>query len=69
MKRKFLIVLLVLTLAIVSAFALTACSKVSVELSFKVDGETYATISTKGNETIAMPKDPEKAGYVFDGWY
>ena len=69
MKRKFLIVLLAMIVAIVSAFALTACSKVSVELSFKVDGETYATVSTKGNETIAMPKDPEKAGYVFDGWY
>ena len=69
MKRKFLIVLLGACLAIVSAFALTACGKVSVELSFKVDGETYATVSTKGNETIAMPKDPEKAGYVFDGWY
>ena len=69
MKRKFLIVLLAMTLAIVSAFALTACSKVSVELSFKVDGETFATVSTNGNETIAMPKDLEKAGYVFDGWY
>ena len=69
MKKKFLIVLLMLIVAIVSAFALTACSKVSVELSFKVDGETYATVSTNGNETIAMPKDPEKAGYVFDGWY
>ena len=69
MKRKFLIVLLALALAIVSAFAMIACGKVSVELSFKVDGETYATVSTKGNETIAMPKDPEKAGYVFDGWY
>jgi len=40
-----------------------------VQLRFVVDGQTYATIDTAGNEMIALPRDPVKNGYTFDGWY
>ena len=44
MKRKFLIVLLALTLAIVSAFALTAC------------GETKTPDDGNGGSTVVTPR-------------
>ena len=68
MKKKVLILFGVI-LALVFAFALTACGKVSLKLTFKVDGVDYATISTSGDEVIKMPENPTKDGYVFDGWF
>ena len=68
MKKKVLILFGVI-LALVFAFALTACGKVSLKLTFKVDGVDYATISTSGDEVIKMPENPTKDGFVFDGWF
>ena len=68
MKKKVSILFGVI-LALVFAFALTACGKVSLKLTFKVDGVDYATISTSGNEVIKMPEDPTEDGYTFDGWF
>ena len=49
---------------------LTACgSNVSFKIDFIVDGAVIHTIDTKGNEEIQVPTDPEKEGYIFDGWY
>ena len=49
---------------------MSACSKtVNFSLNFMVDGEIYKTVTTAGNETIEMPEDPVKDGFVFDGWY
>ena len=72
MKEKInrLILLVCLTFACVIGFA--ACNLVTpvdFKLQFIVDGEIYATIDTAGEETIRLPDDPEKDGYLFDGWY
>ena len=67
MKKYFGFVLL-LVLAI-SASLFVGCGKVDFKLNFIVDGEVRATISTKGEESIKLPANPEKEGYVFDGWY
>ncbi|MCL2797462.1 MAG: InlB B-repeat-containing protein [Firmicutes bacterium] len=67
MKKTYFLIL-ALTL-IVFSFSLSACQKVDFQIEFIVDGKTYATINTNGNETIKMPANPTKAGYSFDGWY
>lgn len=38
-------------------------------INFIADGAVYAKISTKGKEAIKLPDNPEKEGYIFDGWY
>ena len=64
--KKFLSVILVVLLIIP---AIASCSGVDFKLTFIVDGEKYSTISTNGKEAITMPQDPQKDGYIFDGWY
>ena len=56
---------------LVSAFLLVSCgnSKVEFKVNFIVDGETYSTINTNGNEVISIPQNPTKEGYTFDGWF
>ena len=71
-KKRLTISILCLLMLIVSMFAFSACGGGKVEnfnLSFKVDGENYSTISTNGSEIIAIPENPSKEGYTFDGWY
>jgi uncharacterized repeat protein (TIGR02543 family) len=34
-----------------------------------VDGEVYKTVSTKDKSEIKIPKNPEKEGYEFIGWF
>lgn len=69
MKNKLLVKLSVL-FCMVCMLLMSACGKtVNFNLNFMVDGEIYKTVTTAGNETIEMPEDPSKNGYVFDGWY
>ena len=69
MKKKGGIILVV-CLTLFTIIGLTACGNdVDFTVNFIVEGESYATISTAGNETIAMPDNPTKNGYSFDGWY
>lgn len=65
--RKKLFALLIGILAV--TLLLTACAGVNLTLTFEVDGEAYATVTTSGQEAVQMPKDPTKEGYLFDGWY
>jgi uncharacterized repeat protein (TIGR02543 family) len=68
MKRKNVIILVLTVLLLISL--LTACGRnVSFKIDFIVDGAVIHTIDTKGNEEIQLPADPEKEGYIFDGWY
>ena len=69
LKRSVLKVstFLMLLLAVVMVFA--ACGKMEFKVDFIVDDAIYATINTNGEEVLKMPNDPEKDGYVFDGWY
>lgn len=70
-KRTLLGLLTILVLSIVAAFSFTACSTrvKNVNLNFIVDGQTVSTIETSGKEVVAIPNNPEKEGYTFDGWY
>lgn len=72
MKKRFLTLILTLTVMIMCVFGLSACGEETVDnfnLSFKVNGETYQTITTSGDEAITIPENPTKEGYIFDGWY
>lgn len=66
MSKKLLVLL---TAVISAALLLTACASVERTLIFEVDGETYATVNTTGQETVQMPNAPTKEEYEFDGWY
>ena len=67
--KKFAALLCTLILVIGCVFTFAACGMVEFKVNFVVDNEVYATINTSGNEAITMPDDPQKEGYVFDGWY
>ncbi len=71
MKRKFTSLAVLLLMLLLAVGALTACFSAvnNLTLSFVVDGKKYATIETTGNESIAIPDDPEMKGYTFEGWY
>ena len=56
-------------LMVVCTMFAAACTKVEFKVMFVVDGSVYASINTNGEEKIRMPDDPEKEGYIFDGWY
>ncbi len=70
-KKRIGTSIICLILLIVSMFALSACGgKVkNFNLSFKVDGEVYETLVTDGETSVAIPENPSKEGYIFDGWY
>ena len=63
---KTLSLLLLLSLCVSMLFS---CSNVKIKVEFIVDGEVYETVSTRNKSKIKIPKNPEKEGYEFDGWY
>lgn len=67
--KKLTIVLISLVIGAVTALTLVGCGQVEFKVRFMVDDTVYATIATKGNEKIKLPKNPKKEGYTFDGWY
>ena len=57
------------TLLATVLFIFAACDiSIKYKIEFYVDGKLYDTVGTDG-ETIRMPKDPDKKGYIFDGWF
>lgn len=70
-KRVVLVIVAILSMLTVCTFGLSACGPEikNFKLSFKIGEEVYATITTNGEEAITIPEDPEKEGYVFDGWF
>ena len=69
MKKRFLTLIFTLTAMLCCIFGFSSCKEVEFKVSFMVDGAVYATINTNGEEIIKMPNDPEKEGFLFDGWY
>ncbi|MDR3293064.1 MAG: InlB B-repeat-containing protein, partial [Clostridiales bacterium] len=68
-KPKIKIILFLTILCVTAGFTLSACNVVNTyKVTFLSDGEVYATVEIKGGETIALPADPIKEGYTFDGW-
>ena len=66
--KSFIRVLLTVVM-LLCAMCFVACGKVEFKIDFIVDNAVYATINTNGKEMLKMPNDPEKDGYIFDGWY
>ncbi|MBP3308320.1 MAG: leucine-rich repeat protein, partial [Clostridia bacterium] len=67
--KKALVLILTLILTAFAIFSFSACNSVEFEIKFIVDGEVYDTVKTGGNSIIAMPENPTKKGYTFEGWY
>lgn len=63
---KFLSLLLLSSLCLSMLFS---CSGIKFKVEFIVDEEIYKTASTRDKDDIAIPKNPEKEGFEFDGWY
>ena len=63
---KSLTLLLVFALCISVLFS---CSNIKFKVEFIVDGEVYKMVSTSDKSDIEIPKNPEKEGFEFDGWY
>lgn len=76
MKKCIKLMLMVLCFT-ASICYLTSCMKkpnetkpdAKYDINFIVDNAIYDTISTSGNETLTLPQNPNKTGFVFDGWY
>ena len=67
MKKRLLGLIICVILAVL---ALAGCDEaVKHDIVFMVDGTEHASISTAGEETLTMPNDPTKDGYIFDGWF
>ena len=68
--KKILSLIFVFVLTVAITLGLASCGKdVEFNVNFIVDGEVYATVGTSGEETIKIPENPTKDGYIFDGWY
>lgn len=63
---KSLSLLLLLSVCISLLFS---CSTLKFKVEFIVDGEVYKTVSTSDKSKIEIPKNPEKEGYEFVGWF
>lgn len=77
-KKRTLFVLAILTMALVLSCALVACNKTDTpdapknEFTITFDtqgGSEVKPLVLKEGETITLPSNPAKEGYVFDGWY
>ena len=65
MKKSIALVILLFIMVVMIA----SCGNAKFPIHFIVDGEIYETISTKGNEKLSLPENPQKDGYIFEGWY
>lgn len=63
------IALTLLVLALTLVMLVSCAQDIEFSISFMVDGSTYATVSTAGNESIRLPENPTKDGHTFEGWY
>lgn len=69
-RKGFLSKIIVLCLLLTIIVSAAACTQVvEFKVNFIIDGEIYKTINTAGEETISLPENPTKNGYIFDGWY
>ena len=69
-KKKFKIIIGIL-LMVVAVLGMSACGeKISFKIYFNSNNETeISSLTTDGSSTIAMPDNPTREGYTFDGWY
>ncbi len=77
-KKRFVLILAILTMALVLSCALVACNKTDSpdapkkEFTITFDtrgGSEVKPITIAEGATITLPRNPTKEGYIFDGWY
>ena len=75
-KKRIVLVLAILTMALVLSCALVACGtdadKQGQQFTITFDtqgGSKIEPIKIKAGATITLPNNPTKEGYLFDGWY
>ena len=77
-KKRIIVVLAILTMALVLSCALVACNKTDSpdapkkEFTITFDtrgGSVVKPITIAEGATITLPRNPTKEGYIFDGWY
>ena len=75
-KKRIIVVLSILTMAIVLSFVFVACGtdadKQGRQFTITFDtqgGSKIEPIKIKAGATITLPNNPTKEGYVFEGWY
>ena len=63
-------------ISVILATTLFACSSdidagtdTNISITFMVDGEVYHEMEVKNDTTVRMPAEPQKDGFIFDGWY
>lgn len=67
--RNIFLKAIMLLLTLVLCIGLSSCVKMEVKIIF-MNGETVCSaVSTNGNQAVTIPKNPEKDGFKFDGWY
>ena len=69
MKKKIVAAFAILGLLLI---ALAGCAKINVNIMIEFEsngGTPCATIRSNDADSIKMPNNPKKEGYVFDGWY
>jgi uncharacterized repeat protein (TIGR02543 family) len=74
MNKVVLNLLVIAAIAVSAAFVASCDSKDDDVKSFTVEfesngGGTVASQTVKDGDLITEPKDPEREGYTFDGWY
>ena len=60
---------LILCLCIFTACGDEVDADLHITITFIVDGEVYHEMEVKNDTTVRMPAEPQKDGFIFDGWY
>lgn len=69
MRRKIFTVLFIILTCCFLTISLSACVGESVTVNFMNEGETFLSVTIEeGNKVSAPETNPERAGYIFDGW-
>lgn len=74
-KNKPIILLslcLILACCILGLFACgekTPSESIPHTITFSVEGESFHSIKTKGNEVLTLPENPKKSKHTFVGWF
>lgn len=69
--KRFRAVLIIFLLMLTSGI-ISGCNDLSVSfiVNFDTNGGTFVqSVTYKGDNMIAIPDDPTKEGYLFEGWY
>lgn len=71
MKKSIIItrILTCLTLIFIPFLFLGCKEEKVITINFYLEQELYSTLEYNVEDILSLPADPEKEGYVFDGWY